>query len=79
MKRCSLNKKEDEYLIQNKYDLYKDWVQNEFDMMGSEIRIAKLEEKGKENITAYSLIDVFDKKVDSKVIRFFHQVKRMKI
>jgi len=40
-------------------------------MMGSEIRIATKKVDKQTEVTAYSVIDIFDRKVESKVIRFF--------
>ena len=73
IKRCQ-SKGESQSLIAAKIALYRDWIVDEYDMMGSEIRIATKKVDKQTEVTAYSVIDIFDRKVESKVIRFFHQV-----
>ena len=68
------SKGESQSQIAAKIALYRDWIVDEYDMMGSEIRIATKKVDKKTEVTAYSVIDIFDRKVESKVIRFFHQV-----
>ena len=61
-------------MIAAKIALYRKWIVDEYDMMGSEVRIATKKIDKHTEVTTYSVIDIFDRKVESKVISFFHQV-----
>lgn len=63
MKRCQ-HKRVHPSLITAKYSLYKDWIVNAFDMMGNAIRIDCKYLDRQRQITIYSVIGVFDCKVE---------------
>ena len=73
IKRCQ-SKGESQSLIASKIALYREWIADEYDMMGSEVRIATKKVDKHTEVTVYLVIDIFDRKVESKAIRFFHQV-----
>ena len=50
--------------INAKFNLYKDWVIDQSDLRGTDIRVAKRVKEGYPTIDACALIDVFDRKVE---------------
>ena len=57
--------------IEETYKLYKDWVINEDDLIGTDVQIGKRIRAGCPNVDSFALTEVFDRKVDSKAYIFF--------